>query len=69
MIAGPANDIADYGHLLVRRAIHREDWVADEIFDRAAEGRTEWTPSEWAALLKELGQCDQTISDWLVLYS
>jgi hypothetical protein len=69
MIGSPEPDLADHGNLLVRRAILRDDWVSDRIFDLAAGDQTEWTLEEWATLEMELAQCNLKIKDWLVLYS
>ena len=60
-------DLTPYGHLLVRRAILRDDWIADAILDLASAHRTYWTPRSWQVLLKELRNSPDTIADWLVL--
>ena len=65
----PANDLADYGHLLVRRAILRDDWVAMEIFDLAANGQKEWDLAQWAALEAKLSKSTLTVSEWLIYYT
>lgn len=53
------------GHLLVRRAIVRDDWIADAVLDIAAIGKTQWTPSEWNALLAELSQESAKLAEWI----
>ncbi len=58
-------DIHDHAHLLVRRAVHRNDEVADAIFDIASADRTDWDLSDWGDLLDELDQVDKTVGDWL----
>lgn len=68
-IGSPEQDLADYGHLLVRRAILRDDWIADRILDLAAGDQTEWTLKEWETLEMELGQCNMKIQDWIILYT
>lgn len=68
MIGQPARDLASYGHLLVRRAILRDDWVADAIFDLAANGKEAWTTAEWTKLESELAGSDLLLRDWLILY-
>jgi len=55
----------EVGHILVRRAIQRDDWVADAIFDIAAGDKKEWTVIEWTALLCDLEKCKLKVSDWL----
>ena len=62
-------DLTDHGHLLVRRAILRNDWISDALLDLAAGSQTEWTPQEWNVLLKELRESSEKIEDWLVLNS
>ena len=64
----PGATLADHGRLLVRRAIDRDDWIAEAIFDIAANGKREWTPSEWEALLTEISGDDMTIADFITLY-
>ncbi len=68
MIGQPANDLAAFGHLLVRRAILRDDWVADAIFDLAAGDQKAWSPAQWATLTTELAGSDLRLRDWLILY-
>lgn len=53
------------GHLLVRRAIDRDDWIADAILDIAAGKKTHWTPQEWSQLLAELYSCSDKVTHWL----
>ncbi len=69
MIGQPDGNLSDHGSLLVRRAVLRDDWIADRIFDLAAADRQHWTPQEWATLLAELRASTLTIADWLVLYT
>jgi hypothetical protein len=69
MIGCPDQQLSDYGHLLVRRAICRDDWISDEILELAANGQREWTVAEWSALLAELKASKMRLRDWLVLYT
>lgn len=69
MIGVPANDLADYGHLLVRRAIQRDDWVTEAIFDLAADGQTEWTLVEWDAVVAKIESSDLTVAEWSIYYT
>ncbi len=69
MIGQPTFDIADYGHLKVRRAIQRDDWLSEKIYDLAAADRKEWDTNSWAVLEKELENCELKIKDWIVLYT
>ncbi len=69
MIGCSDQQLADYGHLLVRRAICRDDWVAEEILELAANGQRDWTLAEWKALVSELKKSDLRLRDWLVLYT
>jgi len=65
----PANDLADYGHLLIRRAIQRDDWVAMAIFDLAANGKKDWELKEWQTLESTLAESKLTVAEWLVYYT
>lgn len=55
------------GSLLVRRAIDRNDWIADALLDIAAGDQLEWTLAEWEALLTGLRQTPGRVRDWLDL--
>jgi len=55
------------GGLLVRRAMLREDWIAQSLFDIAAGDKQVWTPQEWHALIADLKTCRLRINDWLDL--
>ena len=55
----------DAGHLLVRTAINRNDWIADAVFDIAAGGQTEFTPPQWDDVLSMLDASDIKIGDWI----
>mgnify|MGYP005834802161 CR=1 FL=1 len=67
MIAA-AHDLSDHGRLLVRRAVHRDDWISEALFDMAAADQREWTPGQWDALLTELDRSDMTISEFIDFY-
>lgn len=69
MMPRQSDDLASHGHLLVRRAILRDDWITDALLDLAAGSRTTWTTADWDALLAELASCNDTIEEWLVLHS
>lgn len=69
MIGQPRADLTDYGHLLVRRAVLRDDWISDEILELAANGQRDWTVAEWTALLTELQASKLRLRDWLILYT
>ena len=64
----PNHDLSSYGHLLVRRAIERDDWVSESIFNLAAGDQAHWTPEEWAPILTDLETCDDKLADWLPFY-
>lgn len=64
-----AERLKEHARLLVRRAINRDDWIADALLDLAAGDQTEWTVQEWDALLTELEASDMTIDDFLTLYA
>ena len=70
MIGAPAttDKLRDHGRLLVRRAVHRDDWISNALFDLAANGQTEWTVPQWDALLTELDRSDMTIDEFLDFY-
>ena len=61
----PAERLREHGRLLVRRAVQREDWIAQTLLDLAAGDQTEWTPQEWFDLLMEMDSSDMTISEFL----
>lgn len=69
MIGQPDQQLADHGRLLVRRAILRDDWISDAIFELAANGQREWTLTEWKKLESELKTSKMRIRDFLVLYT
>jgi hypothetical protein len=69
MIGQPEPQLSDYGHLLVRRAICRGDWVSDAIFELAANGQREWTLAEWKKLESELETSKLRLREWLILYT
>jgi len=69
MIGQPAGDLADHGNLLVRRAIHRDDWISEKIFELAANGQRLWDYQEWRAVEAELEASKLRIRDWLILYT
>lgn len=68
MIGSPTNNLADHGHLLVRRAVNRSDWIADALLELAAADQQCWTLAEWDALLAELDSSDMTISEFIDFY-
>ena len=53
------------GHLLVRTAVNRDDWIADAVFDIAAGGQTEFTPKQWDEVLSMLDASNIKIGDWI----
>jgi len=55
------------GKLLVRRAIERNDWIAETICDIAAGNRTDWSVVEWDEVLQGLRQTELRVADWLDL--
>lgn len=55
----------EYGRLLIRRVLLKDDWASDVIFDVAAGNKTEWTPEEWDSLIAELEQSNERVNDWL----
>lgn len=55
----------EFGNVMVRRVIERDDWAAEAIFDIAAGDKTDWSPLEWAAVICDLERCKLKISDWL----
>lgn len=55
------------GRLLIRRAILRDDWIAEAIFIIAAGDKTDWTPPEWDGVLADLKACRLRVNDWLDL--
>ena len=61
----PADRLREHGRLLVRRAVLRDDWIGETLLDLAAGDQTEWTPQQWDALLRDIGESDMTIDEWL----
>jgi len=55
------------GRLLVRRAIERDDWIAQALCDIAAGDRTDWSLVEWTEVLQRLRQTELRVADWLDL--
>ncbi len=55
------------GKLLVRRAVERNDWIAETICNIAAGDRTDWSTLDWAEVLRGLKQTDLRVTDWLDL--
>jgi len=68
VIGQPERDLAEFGHLLIRRAILRDDWVAEAIFDLAAEGQTKWNTRQWDTLLASLENSQQTVAEWVTAH-
>jgi hypothetical protein len=68
MIDPKSRDLSDFGHLLIRRAILRDDWVAEAIFNIAAEGQQKWDTRQWAVLLAGLESSKQTVNEWLTTH-
>ena len=68
MIGQPERDLAEFGHLLIRRAILRDDWVAEAIFNLAAEGQTKWDTRQWDTLLSSLENSQQTVAEWVTAH-
>ena len=58
---------SEAGHLLVRRAVDRSDWISDAILDIAAGQRVHWTPQDWNTLLTDLRRSPGSLADWLDL--
>ena len=67
--AAKPRDLKDHGSLLVRRAVLRDDWIADAILDLAAGDQTEWTLEQWDTLFTDLKKSDLTVEAWLMLYT
>ena len=55
------------GHLLVSRAVDRNDGISDALLDIAAGDQTEWTLTSWRALLRDLRRSRLKVRDWLDL--
>ena len=56
------NPLDGAGHLLVRRALEREDEIAYALFDLLAP-QQEWTPSEWQQWLREMSTDNRKIEE------
>jgi len=69
IIGCPNHNLADYGHLLVRRAICRDDWISEKIFELAANSQRLWDYQEWRTVEAELKASNLRIRDWLILYT
>jgi len=55
----------EFGQVMVRRVIERDDWASEAIFDVAAGDKTNWSPLEWAAVICDLERCKLKVTDWL----
>lgn len=64
-----AGDLRDHGRLLVRRAVNRDDWIAEALLDIAAGDQTDWTPAQWDTLLAEISGNDMSIDEFLDFYT
>lgn len=64
----PADILAAYGHLIVRRAVLREDDISQALFDLAAGDRIQWTLEDWQPILADLLNCNDKIEDWITFY-
>ena len=53
-----AERLRDHGRLLVRRAVLRDDWIADALLDLAAGDKQQWTPQEWFDLQMDMETSD-----------
>ena len=51
------------GHLLVRRAVQRDDDVAQAVLDTLAGQKRSWTLSEWEGLLFEATLDDRLVKE------
>ena len=52
---------------LVRRVAQENTPASQALFSIAACGRREWTITDWAAVLKELDESDETVSQYRAL--
>ena len=57
-----SNPLIGAGHLLVRRALEREDEIAYALFDLLAP-QQEWTPDEWQQWLKTMSEDDRKVEE------
>ena len=64
----PSQDeiLEENGHLMVRRAIEREDAVADAVFNVLAGSRLEWTLEDWEELLHNARLDDRRVRQLIV---
>ena len=65
----PSQDLKNYGQLLIRRAVLREDWIAAAICDIRAAEKKQWDLQEWDTALRELKASTLTVNEWLTLYT
>lgn len=65
----PADRLRDHGRLLVRRAVNRDDWIADALLNIAANGQVEWSPQQWDTLLTEIAGNNMSIDEFLDFYT
>lgn len=64
-----AHDLSDHGRLLVRRAVKRDDWIAEALLDIAAGDQIAWTPEQWDTLLAEISGNNMCIDEYLDFYT
>lgn len=69
MIADKHRRLEDHGSLLVRRAVLRDDWISEAIFEIRAAGQSQWDLQEWDLIIQELENSKLTVGEWLTLYT
>lgn len=57
------------GHRKVSRVVTDDSAACDTLLDLAATGQTDWTPKQWATLLRDLRRCQLTVEEWVTLYT
>lgn len=60
-------DLSDYSHLLIRRAVTRNDEIGEAVMEAAIEktGDRAWTMDKWRSFLIEIERSDARVSSLL----
>lgn len=65
--SNPPFDLEDYAHLMIRRAVRRNDEVGEAVMEAAIEktGDRAWTMDKWRSFLIEIERSDAKVSSLL----
>lgn len=61
--------LSDCARMSVKAVARMPGPAADELFNIAADGRTQWSLLDWQRVLDSLDSCDDSVNDWLAIRS